>query len=349
MADLETLRNQIQNIDRDILQLIQKRTEIARSIGEEKQRSGAPLKNYEVEKQVYERVENTASNLGVAPETARDVFSSLIQESVAAQEKDRYRATDQDTTSLVIGGEGKMGSWFTEYLSLKGHSVETMDVNGTPDHTRLPDQLNYDFIAICTPIDHVEPVLQRIENTGTDAVVADMASLKQPFKHALTTSKLAVTSFHPLFGPDVQTLAEHTVLLCSVGNEEADRFVHQLFADTAAQVETVDINAHDDHQTYTLTLSHLANYVFADTLATGEKTLGLHRRFTSSTAEKQLTTSLQVLRENPSLYREIQNATEKQERLYNDFQTGIHRFQQALCTKESFEAYVKKLRSHYEE
>lgn len=349
MADLDTLRNQIQSVDRDILQLIQKRTEIARRIGKEKQQRGAPLKNYEVEKRVYERVENIASNIGVAPETARDVFSSLIKESVAAQEKDRYRATDQDTTSLVIGGEGKMGSWFTEYLSLKGHSVETMDVNGTPDHTRLPDRLDYDFIAICTPIKNVEPVLQQIETRGTDAVVADMASLKKPFKHALTTSNLAVTSFHPLFGPDVQTLAERTVLLCSVGNKEADRFVHQLFTDTAAQIETVDIAAHDDHLTYTLTLSHLANYVFADTLATGEKTLGLHRRFTSSTAEKQLRTSVQVLRENPTMYREIQNATEKQHKLYKHFQTGIQRFQQALRTKESFETYVKQLRSHYEE
>jgi len=71
----------------------------------------------------------------------------------------------------VIGGGGKMGRWFVEFLSSQGFTVEIADPGSAPsDVTRVDDwrktDLKHDYIVLATPLGVTDAILrERIIDT----------------------------------------------------------------------------------------------------------------------------------------------------------------------------------------
>ena len=81
---------------------------------------------------MLDRARALAAGLGVSPGLAEALLSLLIRSSLANQEQARVRAEGQGSgkPALVIGGSGKMGRWFTEFLHSQGFNVTVADPAG---------------------------------------------------------------------------------------------------------------------------------------------------------------------------------------------------------------------------
>ncbi len=314
--DLEQLRNQLSAIDRQILELVADRQRLSGDIGALKRATGRPTRDFAREKQVLDKARALAAGLGVPPGLAEALLSLLIRSSLANQEQARVRAEGQGSgkPALVIGGSGKMGRWFTEFLHSQGFNVLVADPAGpvpgfrhVTDWRETPDE--FAVTVVSTPIPLTGSVLQELGSQRRSGLIFDIGSLKSPFVgqlKELCRLGLHVTSVHPMFGPDTELLSGRHVVFLDAGCPEATTGAAQLFASTMAAQIRMDLEDHDRLIAYVLGLSHALNIAFFTALAESGETVPRLADISSTTFDAQLQIAGRVAEENPHLYFAIQ-------------------------------------------
>lgn len=314
--DLEKLRSQLSAIDQQILELVATRQRLSGEIGAFKQASGRPTRDFAREKEVLGRARSLAASLGISPGLAEALLSLLIRSSLANQEQARVRAEGQGSgkPALVIGGSGKMGRWFTEFLHSQGFSVTVADPIGplpgfrhVVDWRDTPDE--FAVTVVSAPITQTGSILRDLGVRQRSGLIFDIASLKSPFiaeLQDLCRQGLHVTSVHPMFGPDTDLLSGRHVLFLDSGCAEATTEAFQLFASTMAARIRMDLAEHDRLIAYVLGLSHAVNIAFFTVLADSGETVPKLADISSTTFDAQLEIAGRVALENPNMYFAIQ-------------------------------------------
>jgi chorismate mutase/prephenate dehydrogenase len=314
---IPALRAQLAALDREILDLVARRQDVARAIGELKGRQGQSIRDFAQEKDVVERARSTAAELGISPNLAAQLTRLLIRESLAVQERQRVAAVHEGSgqRALVIGGSGRMGTWFARFLASQGFAVEVADPCAPrADFPHLIDwhdsALDQHLILIAAPLGTTATILGELAERRPPGVVLDIGSLKSPLRkslRALAAAGVKVTSIHPMFGPDTELLSGCHVIMVDLGVPEANRVAESLFAMTLAEVVPMDLESHDRVVAYILGLSHALNIAFFTTLADSGESAGHLTRLSSTTFGHQLAVAGRVAQENPDLYFEIQH------------------------------------------
>jgi len=88
--DLEQLRAEIRKTDKEIMELMKRRLELAKQVGEYKISNNEEVRNMEVEERVAGTYRDFASKNGMDPEYADAVCRILMRESVEIQEALRH-------------------------------------------------------------------------------------------------------------------------------------------------------------------------------------------------------------------------------------------------------------------
>ena len=319
-STLSDLRDRLAALDRSILDLVANRQEIAREIGRIKATAGRSTRDFSQEREVTLRARATAESLGLDPNVAEEIALLLIRASLTAQEQDRVQMSGEGKGRrvLIIGGAGKMGGWLARFLSSQGFSIEIADPAATDDafpHLRdwRTSRLDHDIIIVAAPLRTSGMILEEIAERKPPGVVFDVGSLKTPLRaglKALLDAGVAVTSVHPMFGPDTELLSGRHVIFIDVGHAAATKIARELFGSTmVAQVE-MDLDSHDRVISYILGLSHAVNIAFLAALAGSGEDAERLQRLSSTTFDAQLDVARRVSQENPHLYFEIQSLNE---------------------------------------
>lgn len=316
MSTLDELRAEIRALDAEILRLAAQRMATARRIGAAKRGAGVPLRDFDVEQQVLARAEAEATALPDLPtELARAIMQALIEHSRIEQERVSFAEYGGATeTILVVGGAGKMGRWLVQFFRNQGHHVlvqdEARDKAGSTERVELDAGLEQaDLVAIATPLATVGDAIARVAQSGYRGVLFDIASLKGHLRPAIAQARangVAITSIHPMFGPNARTLADKVICLCDCGDAAATARVRRLFSDTAATLVELSLEEHDRIAGQVLGLSHLVNIAFAAALQRSGVPFSRLTQIGSTTFHSQMRTTATVIRENPDLYFDIQ-------------------------------------------
>jgi chorismate mutase/prephenate dehydrogenase len=307
---LDLLRDEIERIDRDFVDLLRRRQECARRVVALKQADGIPLRNYTVERQVIERYARYCAEAGLDPQWGAALAQFLIARSVELQscELDRRRAGERRRV-LVIGGAGKMGQWCRSFFGNQGHEVDSFDI-AADDPGHLAGALDAaEIVILSVPLAVSPAVLESVLACRPRGLLFDICSVKRdiaPLLRSAAADGLRVTSLHPLFGPDVRTLAGRNIVICPCGNPAADAEAAALFAETAANLVSLDLDDHDRLMSLTLGMSHAVNLLFARALTSSGAPFSELAAVASSTFSRQLETTRDVAGENMDLYFEIQ-------------------------------------------
>ena len=236
-----------------------------------------------------------------------------------AQERIRVAASGRGDgkTAMVIGGTGKMGRWFTEFLSSQGYAVTIADPGRRPDNASYPyiadwreSTLDFDLIVVATPLKIANQVLQQLAERKPRAVAFDIGSLKTPLRQgldALVNAGCKVTSVHPMFGPDTELLSGRHVIFVDLGCKEAIDAAQELFGSTMAQQAVMGLDEHDRLIAYVLGLSHALNIAFFTALAESGEAAPRLAQLSSTTYDAQVDVATKVAGESPDLYFEIQH------------------------------------------
>jgi len=313
---LEELRKRLDQLDQQLLQIIAERQATSREIARVKQATGAPTRDYRRERDVLLAARSYAESIGVSADMAESVMRQLIRSSLTTQERASVaaHASGSGRRALVIGGAGKMGGWFAQFLSSQGFNVQLADPRETAaGFVRIDDwrasALDHDLIVVAAPLGITNTILGELAARRPRGVVFDLGSLKSPLRaglEALRHAGVAVTSLHPMFGPDTELLSGRHVIFIDLGQAEALRQARALFAPTMAEQVVMGLDEHDRLIAYVLGLSHALNIAFFTALAQSGEAAPRLAQLSSTTFDAQFDIASRVAEESPELYFEIQ-------------------------------------------
>jgi chorismate mutase / prephenate dehydrogenase len=313
---LDELRAQLNDIDSQLLELVAQRQSVVTQIGQVKQSMGRGTRDFQREREVILRAREQAAKLGLSPQLGESLLHLLIRESLLTQEQASVVAQGRGTgrSALVIGGAGKMGRWFAEFLASQGYGVTIADpVAKVSGYENIDDwqtaPLNQDIIVVATPIKIANTVLHALAERKPKGVVFDLGSVKSPLRSGLAALKAAgvqTTSIHPMYGPNAQLLSGRHIILIDLGCPQALEQARGLFASTMAQLNVMSLDEHDRLIAYVLGLSHALNIAFFTVLANSGEAAPRLQRLSSTTFDAQVKVATSVSEESPALYFEIQ-------------------------------------------
>jgi chorismate mutase / prephenate dehydrogenase len=318
--NLDELRAELTELDGRLLELVARRQALSQQVAEVKRASGRATRDFVREREVILRGRTHAQRLGISPDLAEKMLRQLIQSSLTTQEQARVAAQAHGTgkRALVIGGRGKMGGWFAEFLASQGFRVTIADpAVGPPGFEQVSDwqttSLDHDLIVLATPLGATAQLLQGIAARAPRGLIFDIGSLKTPLRaglKALVAAGCRVTSVHPMFGPNTELLSGRHVIFIDLGCEPALAEAQELFAPTMAERVVMDLDEHDRLIAYVLGLSHALNIAFFTALADSGEAAPRLARMSSTTFDSQLEVASLVASESPELYYEIQSAND---------------------------------------
>lgn len=315
--NLDELRAELTDLDGRLVELVARRQSLSEQVAAVKRATGRATRDFGREREVILRARNAASRLGVAPDLAESLLRQLIQSSLATQEHARVAAQAHGSgkRALVIGGHGKMGGWFAEFLASQGFRVAIADPKGGLSGFDIVedwrnDPLDFDLIVLATPLSATTPLLEFLAQRAPRGLIFDLGSLKTPLRaglDALVKAGCRVTSLHPMFGPDTALLSGRHVIFIDLGHAEALQEAQQLFAPTMAERVVMGLDEHDRLIAYVLGLSHALNIAFFTALADSGEAAPRLAKLSSTTFDSQLEVASRVAAESPDLYYEIQS------------------------------------------
>ncbi|MEZ4743296.1 MAG: prephenate dehydrogenase/arogenate dehydrogenase family protein [Bdellovibrionota bacterium] len=348
MENLEELRREIAETDKSIIALMKKRISIAHAIGEKKQSLNLPVKDYLIEKKVFERNQKKAKEIGLYEEMAHEISHLLIKYAVIAQDEIHRKKQEQASADrkkmLIIGGLGHMGQWLAHYFDSLGHTVSIADKQTSIAKCRYPlidnledSVLNADIIIISTPISKTAEIIHQLISYKPSALIFDVCSLKSPILEAINKAQksgLKITSIHPMFGPSTEILSGKNIVFCQTEQLDSDSLPLTYFSETSANLITIPLEDHDKAMAYVLGLSHLANLVFAETLSQSGFSFEKLQELASSTFQAQINVVKPVTEENQALYYEIQESNQYTQEMIQVFHSSLADFRKAIDEKD---------------
>ncbi|MGQ0383277.1 MAG: prephenate dehydrogenase/arogenate dehydrogenase family protein [Gammaproteobacteria bacterium] len=313
---LQKLRDELTRLDGELLALVAERQRLSKEIAREKRATGQSTRDFQREREVLLNARAAAGKLGLSSALAENLLQLLIRSSLATQEQSQVAAHGQGAgrRALVIGGRGKMGRWFAEFLASQGYAVEIADPAGPLEgFAHRADwqsaELSQDLIVVATPLGITAAILEQLARHRPSGLVFDIGSLKTPLRTgfaALMRAGVKVSSLHPMFGPDTDLLSGRHVIHVDVGRADAVAEAQSLFASTMAEQVVTTLDDHDRLIAYVLGLSHAINIAFFTALAESGEAAPRLARLSSTTFDAQLAVASLVAGESPALYFEIQ-------------------------------------------
>lgn len=358
---LDALRQRVTDIDRQMITLVAERKRVSGEVARVKRATGYPTRDFEREREVILGVRTMAGELGVSPALAEDLLRLLIRSSLTTQEQASVAARGKGSGRrvLVIGGAGKMGRWFVDFLGSQGFAVEVADPGSTSAGvTRVDDwrktDLKHDYIVLATPLGVTDGILRELALRRPAGVIFDVGSLKSPLRAGLLALKslgCRVTSVHPMFGPDTELLSGRHVVFVDLGSAEALTAARELFSPTMAEQVVMSLDDHDRLIAYVLGLSHALNIAFFTALAESGEAAPKLARMSSTTFDSQLDVATRVAQESPDLYYEIQSLNDYGAESLEALSKAVERLRTAIISqdKDAFVALMRQGRDYLED
>lgn len=222
----------------------------------------------------------------------------------------------------IIGGSGKMGRWFADFLSKDGKDVVITGRNkaklseakkqlGIEATTSLSSAVKgADAVLLSVPIDSFEAVVKQLKPLlKPEQIVIDITSIKTSPVAAMQKylGDCSILGAHPVFGPGARGIKNQNIVLTPTNEKESAlaEKVRQYLEERGGKVTLMTPREHDEMIAIILGLSHFIAIVAADTLL-NFKRLKEMAAIAGPTYKMLLTLAESVLTEDPELYASLQ-------------------------------------------
>jgi len=312
-TEIARLRDEIAEVDREIIGLVAKRLDLAAQVGSEKKILGRPLRDQRAEDRVRARLLAEATKREISPSFGEGLAQLLIEESLRRQESVRSLASLHQRV-LVVGGAGRMGRWLCRFFRSRGWDVVVNDIAGPLDGFPFEPNLQKgvqgaDVIAVSVPMSASAEILRSITVLKPKGLVFDVCSLKAPIEgelRAMGRSGLRIASVHPLFGPNLWPISSGSITFSDCGNSKAVLEARELFRASGATFVDISLERHDESMAFLLGLSHLCLLTFARCVAESPFDFAGLTSPAGTTFSRLSIAAAGLLADPPTLLRDIQ-------------------------------------------
>ena len=338
VAELTALRDQIDEVDKALLNLLAKRLELVAEVGGVKSRFGLPIYVPEREASMLASRRAEAEALGVPPDLIEDVLRRMMRESYSSENDKGFKTLCPALRPVVIvgggqavGGGGQMGRLFEKMLTLSGYQVRILEQH---DWDRAADIVaDAGMVIVSVPIHVTEQVIGKLPPLPKDCILVDLASVKNgPLQAMLAAHDGPVLGLHPMFGPDSGSLAKQVVVWCDGRKPEAYQWFLEQIQVWGARLHRISAVEHDQNMAFIQALRHFATFAYGLHLA--EENVQLEQLLALSSPIYRLELAMvgRLFAQDPQLYADIIMSSERNlaliKRYYKRFGEAIELLEQ---------------------
>lgn len=163
----------------------------------------------------------------------------------------------------IIGGTGGIGKWFASFFEKEGYAVHVSGRQSGMGIKEMAEKCR--VVIVSVPIGITCEVIEQIGPFMPDeSLLMDFTSLKEkPVKSMLLHSRSEVMGCHPLFGPDIESIAGQNIVFCPGRISEWSDWPMELFKNRGARIIETSPEEHDEIMAIVQGLNHF------DTIAMG--------------------------------------------------------------------------------
>jgi chorismate mutase/prephenate dehydrogenase len=335
-AELEQLRNKIDQIDSDLVKLLSERHDVVEHVVELKRQHHQPIYHPAREEDLISRRRAQAEENGLSADYVEDVFRAMLRES-------RKKQTERMVTGqclkpganvLLVGGRGAMGQCIGNWFSSAGYNVRNM---GSRDWEQI-DELTRDIelAIISVPIDRTPDIIERIApHLPPDCVLTDFTSVKvDPVNAMLAAHKGPVVGLHPVFGPTTSSMDKQIVVVCEGRDPDACQWVVDQMAAWGAIIMESTAEEHDELMAVVQALRHFATFAFGQFLCERDVPLERSLEFSSPIYRLELGMVGRLFAQDSHLYSEIVFATQERREMLQEFIKSVAKNSDMLANND---------------
>ncbi|OOR99997.1 bifunctional chorismate mutase/prephenate dehydrogenase [Haemophilus paracuniculus] len=260
---LAPLRDQIDQVDQQLIQLLAKRLALVSEVGKVKHQHGLPVYAPDRETAMIEARRQEAEKQGVPADLIEDVLRRVMRESYVSENLHGFKTVNPQVQKMVVvGGRGKLGGLFARYFRNSGYHVEVLDKD---DWGKADEILSgADVVIVSVPIVNTLDTIEALKPYLTEQMIlADLTSVKaQPLAKMLEVHQGAVVGLHPMFGSDIASFAKQVVACCHGRFAERYQWLLDQIRIWGAKIEQIDAHEHDHSMTYIQALRHFSTFAF---------------------------------------------------------------------------------------
>lgn len=205
----------------------------------------------------------------------------------------------------VIGGMGRMGSWFAQLFSARGWEVSISDLNGglpAPELYRRSDVVIYSVPIGATP----KLIREHAAFARTDQMISDLTSIKSGVIAALLETPSEILSIHPMYGPHARTMSGQTVVMCKARPGRWTPLIEEFFRAEGAKLIDSGAEEHDRMMAVIQGLTHFSAITLARCLQNMGIDIQKTLQFTSPIYKVRMDMVGRIMAQDPALYAEIE-------------------------------------------
>ncbi|WP_220770769.1 bifunctional chorismate mutase/prephenate dehydrogenase [Shewanella sp. MBTL60-007] len=332
-AELENLRGLIDGVDQQLLHLLRKRLDLVAQVGAVKHGAGLPIYAPQREANMLAKRREEAKSMNVSPQLIEDILRRLMRESYLNEKDVGFKQVKADLGHVVIvGGEGKLGGLFSQMLTLSGYEVRSLDKDDWANSEAIFDGAG--LVIVTVPINITcELIAQRLTNLPKHCILADLTSIKgAPMEAMLAAHSGPVLGLHPMFGPDVGSLAKQVVVVCHGRDSEAYQWLIEQIQIWGARIVETEPTKHDKAMQLVQAMRHFSSFVYGLNLYKEEADIESLLQFSSPIYRLELAMVGRLFAQSPELYADIIFAQEESLVAISDY---LDNYSQALSILKS--------------
>lgn len=303
---LDALREKIDSIDQQVVDLLSERQAQVEQIVDIKKRHHLPVYHPAREEDLISTRRQQARRSKLDPDFVEELYRIIMRQSRIEQgDRMAKKAVRPGATILIIGGYGEMGRYFADCYSAAGYHVRQMGKTDWPQVETLC--AGVDLVLVSVPIEKTVEVIDTVAPyLPAGAVLADLTSIKKTPLDAMCHAHTGpVIGLHPLFGPTTSSLDKQIIVATPGRDEAAAQWVIDQFTAWGAVIVTASAEEHDEIMAIVQSLRHFATFAFGQFLARKKAPIRRTLEFSSPIYRLELGMVGRLFAQDPALYAEI--------------------------------------------
>lgn len=351
LPPLPELRAQLDDLDRQVLELLARRMEIVSGVARLKRAENREIRDSNREAQLLAARRALAVKLGLDPESIESIYRQILIAS-----RDHQAAMNRGPgpegpkrSVLIVGGAGAMGGVLRQLFQDLGHTVQSLDLDSKHSAQELVPSA--DVVVISVPIAVTESVIRQVGPlVRADALLMDVTSIKAaPLQAMLESTPASVIGAHPMFGPGAASLNGQRVVLCRGRGDAWHEWLAASMRARGLVITEASAEEHDRAMALVQVLTHFQTQVFGLALARMGIPLESSRRFTSPAYLMELYVAARHFAQASDLYGPIEMRNPATAQVTAQFQRAADEIAEILRDhdQQRFDAVFQEVRAFF--
>ena len=205
----------------------------------------------------------------------------------------------------IIGGTGRMGSWFVSFFESQGLSVFSAGKRTGLNPATVAREC--EVVIVSVPITYTIEVIKELGPlVREDGLIMDLTSIKkEPVETMLKYSRAEVLGAHPLFGPEEEEAEGQKVVICPGRGERWSKWFTGILDKAGVKIVKMDPEKHDRLMGLIQGVNHFSTLALALCIKRSGFSLEEISNCTTRSFNQKLDRIKSMLKQSPELFESL--------------------------------------------